>query len=233
MLLQLIHPLHNRVGGSKGVSASLQEDADVRGRIPVLLRLEFIIPAAHFDPGYITQMDGAKRRVAPQHDVSELLRIHELVAAGYRVEELLVLGGRRCAGSADTILLVLGRDRFFNIGRRDAQLRHPERIHPDTHGGFHVAVDHDVTDIGNALQFVNDIDVRIVRHGERRHALIGRRENDAKEVIGTALSYRDTDVTHSLRQFSLSRTDAVIDFENGVIRICADLERAVDTDFTA
>lgn len=92
MLLQLIHPLYNRVGGSKGVSASLQEDADVRGRIPVLLRLEFIIPAAHFDPGYITQMDGAKRRVAPQHDVSELLRIHELVAAGYRVEELLVLG---------------------------------------------------------------------------------------------------------------------------------------------
>ena len=120
MFLQLIHPFHNRVGGSQRVAAGLQEDADIRGRVPALLCLEFVIPAADFNPGYVTQMDGAKCRITPQHDVSELLRIHKLVAAGNRVEELLVLGSRRCAGSADTVLLVLGRDGFFNIGGCDA-----------------------------------------------------------------------------------------------------------------
>ena len=95
---------------------------------------------------------------------------------------------------------------------------------PDAHGGLRVAEDAHVADAGQALEFVDDVEVRVAIGGG--HAAVGREERDHEEVFLGALSHAHALIAHDVWQSAFGRADAVVDFEHGVVGVGADVKDA-------
>ena len=214
------------LGGRHGVGARLQVDADVDALRAVDVDAELVGALADFGRGDVLHAHELVGTVSLDDDVGELLGGEELTGRRDRVVELLLGHCGRRAHAARASLRVLGLDGVFDVLDRDAHEAHLFGIEPDAHGGLRVAEDAHVADAGQALEFVDDVEVRVVGQIGGGHAAVGREERDHEEVFLGALSHAHALIAHDVWQSAFGRADAVVDFEHGVVGVGADVKDA-------
>ena len=205
------------LGGRHGVGARLQVDADVDALRAVDVDAELVGALADFGRGDVLHAHELVGTVSLDDDVGELLGGEELTGRRDRVVELLLGHRGRRAHAARASLRVLGLDGVFDVLDRDAHEAHLFGIEPDAHGGLRVAEDAHVADAGQALEFVDDVEVRVVGQIGGGHAAVGREERDHEEVFLGALSHAHALIAHDVWQSAFGRADAVLALGGGVV----------------
>ena len=153
----------------------------------------------------------------------------EPAARGDRVGEGLA---RRCGFGADLargVLRVLRADRVGDVGGRDAEARHLVGLQPDAHRIAGAEQRH-VTDAGDALQLVDQVDCRVICQ-ECRVAFSTRRlKADHEQDVVRALLHDDAVAADFVGQPRQRELHAVVQLEHRLVDVGADFERRRDRD---
>ena len=120
---------------------------------------------------------------------------------------------------------VLRGYRTGNIGDGDAELGHAIRVEPEAHRVIERAKNLRITHAGDAFQFVENIDQRIVVQKNLRASALGRGQRRKEQDVVRALLDIDPILAHHLGQARFGDLDAVIDVNRCHVDIGADLER--------
>ena len=102
------------------------------------------------------------------------------------------------------------------------------RVEPDTHSVFAFAEDIHVSDTGNALERIADVDVDVVGDELIGEAVIRRGKAGHQDKVGVGLGDRDAGVIDRGRQATGRRGDAILNVYRGNREIVAGLKRDRD-----
>ncbi len=161
----LLEPLHggvHRIGNRDGVGTGLQIGSDTDGRFAVGAGHQIIILAPQLDPGDIADPDLGAIGHGANYDVLELFHIFKATLGLHRVGEV---DGGRGGLSADLACRKLGvllADGANHITRGEFELGQSIRPQPDAHRIVGTAKQSGITDAGNPLELVDDVEQGIV-----------------------------------------------------------------------
>ncbi len=162
-LLESLHGGMYRIGNRDGVGARLQIGGNTDGRFAVGAGDQIIILAPQLDPGDIADPDLGAIGHGADDDVLELLHILKAPLGLHRVGE--VDGGRGGLGTDLArrelgVLLANGAD---HVARGELELGQSIRPQPDAHRIVGTAKQGGITDAGNPLELVDDVEQGVVR----------------------------------------------------------------------
>ncbi|MNQ43732.1 hypothetical protein D3C85_574720 [compost metagenome] len=212
------------IGGVQGIGPRLQVDAEGGILLAVERGHQRVVLGAQFDPRHVLEQQAGAGRIAAQNDVLELRRIGETALGGHRVGEVLFLLQRLLAEAAGGELRVLLADRADHVGRREVVLRQLVRAQPDAHGIVLGAELAGIADAGQALEFVDHVDQRVVADVHRVARAVRGEQRDHLEDVRGFLLHPHPLPAHLLGQLGQGGLDPVVDVDGGLIRVGADLE---------
>ncbi len=171
------------------------------------------------------QNDAVGGRAVLDDDVLELRRIGEAADDADGHLEVSACGSEGCCPScpAATSTFCSASALVTSSAVRPRAARR-FGIEPDAHGVFALAEDDDVTDAGNALERILDVDVEVVGDEGRRERVIGRDETGGENEVGVGLGDGDAGVVDGGRETALHGGDAILHVDCGDVEVVAGLE---------
>ena len=224
LLRQARQGVAHRLGGVQGVGARLQVDAEGGVLLAVERGHQRVVLGAQLDPRHVLEQQAGAGGVRAQDHALELRRVGEAALGGHRVGEVLLLLQRLLAEAAGGELRVLLADRRDHVAGGQVELRQLVRAQPDAHGVVLGAELAGIADPGQALEFVDDVDQRIVADIHRVARTVGGEQVDHLEDVRGLLLHLDPLPAHLFRQLGQGRLDPVVDVDGGLVRVGADLE---------
>ena len=222
---QVRHRLFDGVGDLECVRARHLKDADCASRQAVDAARLLVIERAELDASDILQAHHRAVGIRPHGDRFEFLGCLQPSLRAHRVGHLLPGRGRLRAdltGRVDGALLL---DRARQLGHRDAESGQQVRLHPNPHGVVAAAEDADVADAPDAIQRIDDVDVRVVGEVQVVVGLVRRRQGDDQHWKAGRLPERQAERVHVGRQVRLCLGDAVLDVDLIDVGVRLDAER--------
>ncbi len=170
------------------------------------------------------QDDSAAVGAVLDDDVVELPGIGEAANdADGHLKGLLGIGGLLTELTCGDFHVLLG-ERVGNVECGEAAGGEAAGIEPETHRVLAFAEDDDVTDAGNTLERILDIDINVVGDEGRRERLVRRDEPGGKDEVRVGLGNGDAGVVDDGGQTALHGSDAVLHVDGGDVEIVAGIE---------
>ncbi len=119
---------------------------------------------------------------------------------------------------------VLFGERVSDVERGKAAGGEAGGIKPETHGIFALAEDDGVTDAGNALKRILDVNVDVVGDEGCGQRLVRGDESDGKHKVWVGLGNGDAGVINDCGQTALNRCDAVLHVDRCDIEVVTGIE---------
>ena len=222
---QRLQRLKDGVAGIEGIGAGGLVNRQHGGRMPAQARARGIGLGAQLGARDVAQAHDGAVISGLDDDAAEFLGIAEEALGDKGVLGLLPLADRRRPGLPDGGQDVLRADRQRDVAGRDAESRHSQRIHPNSHAVIGAADDLGVADSRDPCYGVDDHRVGIVVDGQFVERCVRREEADGEQKIRRARAHRDTLLRHRGRQPRQRQLHPVLNVDLGYVRIGADLER--------
>ena len=231
----LRHPLHlitDALDGSERIGVRGEEGQDKRGRPAFEPAFQVIGLGPQLHPRHIFHTHHGPVRKGPDDHVLEFLHLGHPAARDHGEGQLGSLRRRLPpdrAGGKVTVLLV---DNARDIGRRDIELRHPDRIKNKPHAVVLRAEHEGITHSGQKLETVHHTEDGVIGQIELIVARIVGVEGDDGDEVRRQFFDRDPPADDLRRKLRLRQLLAVLRLDLRDVRVRADLEREPDSHVT-
>ena len=123
---------------------------------------------------------------------------------------------------------ILFTDNIGNVGGREAELRHPDRVQDQAHRVILSAEDHRVSDATQSFEIIDHVEERIVGDKDGIFRGIAGTERDDRQQVGRHFLDRNALADNFGRQLGLRQLLAVLGLYLGDVHIRTNLECELD-----
>ena len=227
-LRQPLHLISDALDGGERISLRGEEGQDKRGRPAFEPAFQVIGLGAQLHPRHIFHAHHGPIRQGPDDHVLEFLHLGHPAARDHGEGQLGSLGCRLPPDRAGGKVAVLLVDDIRDIGRRDVELRHADRIKNEPHAVVLRAEHEGIAHSGQQLETVHHAEDGVIGQIELVVAgVIGVERDDGDEVRRQFFD-RDPPADDLGRKLRLGQLLAVLRLDLRDVRVRADLEREPD-----
>jgi hypothetical protein len=208
----------------EGVRARQLEDAHRHRRLARQPRESAVALSAELDPRHVPEAEQPAVGLGAHDDLLEFLHAREPPPGAQR--DLPLQAFRRGLGPRHPgcQLDVLVPHRSDHVRRGEVELREALRVEPDPHRVAPLAEDPHVSHAGHPLQLVEHVDQRVVGEEEGVPRAIRRDQVHHQGEVRRALSHRDSEAAHLLREARLRHRDPVLHVHRRDVGVLTQLE---------